>query len=135
MRTNVYQGPSEPEVPSAHVLIVEDEAIARRALARLLRSSGYSATMAASGEEALQRLADHDETTVAVVDLDLPGMNGLEFIARMRCTHPRVAPILVTATGTDRLAMFLSSHPVDYLRKPFDYAHLLHLISHAQQAG
>src|ERR1700733_3338967 len=64
-------------------LVVEDEDVARRALVNLLNSIGYDAAGAASGEEAL-KMKRALSPTVVLVDFNLPGMDGLEFIAQMR---------------------------------------------------
>src|SRR5689334_18545612 len=65
------------------VLIVEDERVARRALANLLAASGYVAQAAGSAEEALGLLnLKGQPPKVILVDLNLPGMNGLDFIRR-----------------------------------------------------
>src|SRR5687767_15905461 len=88
------------------VLIVEDERIARRALAARLTASGYETFAAESAEEALRLLAGKDDFPVrriALVDLNLPGMNGLEFISRLEGMDPDVFPVLMTAASDEVL--------------------------------
>ena len=121
-------GPPGPEQFRPAVLIVEDEQISRRALKALLASYGYTIEAAESAEQALQlldSLMDRPGPHIALVDLNLPGMNGLEFISRMQQLDPAAVPVLMTATGEDNLAAALRSHPVPYLRKPLDFERLL----------
>src|SRR6476661_3487946 len=90
--------PPQHEGPGAArsaVLIVEDERVARRALTTLLASYGFETAAAASAEEALalvSRLQDHSQDhsrrRVALVDFNLPGMNGIEFISRLEQLDP-----------------------------------------------
>src|SRR6266513_2896439 len=90
------------------VLIVEDEALSRRALARLLTDSGYRVEAVASGEEALRELRHGPAPQVALIDLDLPGMDGAEFIQKLREQAPSVEPILITAADAERVAARLA---------------------------
>jgi len=113
------------------VLIVEDEQISRRALKTLLASCGFSTESAESAEQALQLLEDLKQRPgphIALVDLNLPGMNGLEFISRLCQLDPAAVPVLMTATGDDALAAALRGHTVPYLRKPLDFDRLLSVI-------
>lgn len=80
------------------VMIVEDHAGMRRALRRLLERSPQLQVSgeAASAEEALDRVsAEHPD--LLVVDLNLPGMSGIDLIARLRQQHPKVRCIVVSA--------------------------------------
>jgi two-component system chemotaxis response regulator CheB len=117
--------------PRPAVLIVEDEHISRRALKTLLASYGFSIEAAESAEQALQLLDELKQRPgphIALVDLNLPGMNGLEFISRMVTLDPAAVPVLMTATGEDALAAALRGHAVPYLRKPLDFDRLLSVI-------
>ena len=122
----------ESDVMEAHkrVLIVEDEATSRKALTALLRASGYDADSAASAEEALQRM-NGDKPEILLVDLDLPGMNGIEFIAIVSKNRPDVRAVLITATSRERLESYIRHHPIKYIRKPIDLDALLSLMGPA----
>lgn len=109
------------------VLIVEDEAISRKALTALLRANGYDAESVASAEEALQRI-NGDHLAIMLVDLDLPGMNGIDFIAIIAKRRPEIQSVLVTATSRERLKDYIQAHPVKYIRKPIDLKALIALI-------
>ncbi len=114
------------------VLIVEDERISRRALSALLAASGYETQAVASAEEALRALKKGDVPHIALVDLDLPGMNGLELISRLSKMDPSVYPVLITAAGGEALSTLLHDRGVAYMRKPVDFGHLLALLSEQQ---
>ena len=123
------QGEHEPKTSRANVLIVEDERVSRRALAALMSASGYETEAAASAEEALSAVQSGVHPDIALVDLDLPGMNGLDFIGQLTQLDPAVFPVLITAANGDNLTRMLEQRGVAYLRKPVDFDHLMHLLS------
>jgi CheY-like chemotaxis protein len=112
----------------ANVMIVEDERVSRRALAALMSANGYKTEAMASAEEALAAVNAGTLPDIALVDLDLPGMNGLDFIGRLTRLDPGVFPVLITATNGDRLASLLADRGVAFLRKPLDFDRLLSLL-------
>src|SRR2546428_11876188 len=87
------------EPPGSGVLIVEDERVARRALRALLSASGYCAKAAESGEEALTLLQHVPPPSVALVDLNLPGMSGVGLIRRLQQVNPLIRGVLMTGAG------------------------------------
>jgi CheY-like chemotaxis protein len=111
------------------VLIVEDERLSRKALAMLLGACGYETIAAGSAEEALSMLSAEVEPDFALVDVDLPGMSGLEFAEKLNRVRPDVCTVLITAAEGERIQKFLREHPVTYLRKPLDFDHLLGVLS------
>ncbi len=135
--TLVMQGcdRSNPSLVENHVLIVEDERVSRKALALLLTACGYQTVAAGSAEEALRLLALDDTVDIALLDVDLPGMSGLELAERLEVSRPGTFTVLITAAEGDRIRAFLRDHPVAYLRKPLDFHHLLDLLNngHAPQ--
>ena len=120
---------TNPDTEDGHVLIVEDERVSRKALALLLRACGYKTVAAESAEEALRILALDDRPDFALVDVDLPGMSGLELVERLEETRPGTFTVLITAAEGERIRNFVRDHPVAYLRKPLDFDHLLGLMS------
>ncbi len=111
------------------LLIVEDEHIARRALAVLLENCGYHAAAAASAEIALEIIESRGVPHIALVDVDLPGMSGLEFVAELERLRPEVVTVLVSAADGDRIRAFCREHQhVTYVRKPLDFPKLLALL-------
>jgi len=107
------------------VVIVEDEQTSRRVLDRLLLASGYRTVSFGTAEEALSWFDQGPRPQYAVVDLDLPGMNGLQFIDRLRFHSPETHAILVTATDEQTLTRKTRGLHVPYLRKPLDFNRLL----------
>jgi two-component system, NtrC family, C4-dicarboxylate transport response regulator DctD len=120
---------STPSVTPRTVLIVEDESTSRRALAMLLGSYGYLTSAVASAEEAVSLLRRGVLPEVALVDLDLPGMNGLELIKVIEKLDPGVRPVLVTGADTERLEAALRDRHIDCLRKPLEFGRLLALLN------
>jgi CheY-like chemotaxis protein len=132
--TGVYGSARTNGVTKA-VLIVEDEPVARRALSALLRGAGYTPHAASSAEEALKLLGDGCQPRIALIDVDLPGMNGFELVRELRTIHPSIVPILVTATDGERIDKFRQGSSVSFMRKPIDVDDLLSLLEqgHAGQ--
>lgn len=113
---------------SLHILVVEDNALLARNLAEGLEAHGYSADFAADGELALQLALDpHQHYNLAIVDVGLPGIDGLALCRHLRQRQARRLPVLMlTARDTlsDKLAGF-DSGADDYLVKPFALEELL----------
>jgi len=100
-------------------MVVDDEAVARISLAEILRLEGYHVGTAASGEEALSLLGKSDPFDLMVLDLKMPGMDGLEVTETVHERSPGTVIILLTAFGTLETAiqaMRQGAH--DYLLKP-----------------
>jgi CheY-like chemotaxis protein len=127
VQTELPQG----QMPRPNVLIVEDERVSRQALAMLMSRSGYTTQAAASAEEALDAVNAGSHPDIALVDLDLPGMNGLDFIGRLTQLDPGVFPVLITASHSEHLPQMLADRGVAYMRKPVNFEGLLHLLDHA----
>ncbi|HZZ42227.1 MAG TPA: response regulator [Tepidisphaeraceae bacterium] len=117
------------ETLSGHsVLIVEDEAVSRRALSALLILSGHDTQAVRTAEEALDLVSSGNVPEFALVDLDLPGMNGMDLIHRLKRDHPDVIPVLITATSRERIERLTGDQDVQYMRKPIDLRLLLDLL-------
>src|SRR3954454_22899427 len=101
------------------VLIVDDEPAVRAALDRALRLDGYEIELAADGREALDRLADTRQDAV-ILDVAMPGIDGLEVCRRLRDAGDRTPVLMLTARDAvdDRVAG-LDAGADDYLVKPF----------------
>ena len=107
------------EQQSTHIMVVDDEAVARISLAEVLKLEGYRVATAASGEEALSLLGKSDPFDLMVLDLKMPGMDGLEVTDAVRQRSPGTVIILLTAFGTLETAMQAIKHGAhDYLLKP-----------------
>ncbi len=116
------------------ILVVEDEAISRRALVNLLSGSGYEARAVRSAEEAMECVGHGDSPDVALVDQNLPGMNGIDLIRCLEHDNPDMFPVLITAEARELIRNLDGEHPVTYMRKPINFHSLLRLIDHAKDA-
>jgi two-component system nitrogen regulation response regulator NtrX len=83
----------------ADILVVDDEPNIRRMLSSLLVAEGHTATQAATGEEALELLS-HNTPDVVLLDLALPGADGLEVLAQIRSREPAVPVIMMSGRAT-----------------------------------
>lgn len=109
-----------------HILVIEDNALLAQNLADCLEGEGHSTDFAADGRLGLQLVLEHHYDLV-ILDLTLPGLDGLELCRRMRAQVARHVPVLMlTARDTlqDKLAGF-DSGADDYLVKPFALEELL----------
>jgi two-component system, OmpR family, response regulator MprA len=111
----------DPDAPAgmARVLIVDDEPAVRAALDRALRLDRYETELAGDGREALDRLAEGHHDAV-VLDVMMPGVDGLEVCRRLREAGDRTPVLMLTARDAvdDRVAG-LDAGADDYLVKPF----------------
>jgi two-component system response regulator ResD len=110
--------------PRGSVLVVDDEPTITEVVSRYLNRSGYATRVAGDGPQALE-LAAAEAPDLVVLDLMLPGMDGLEVLRRLRA-RDRVSVILLTAKGeaTDRV-IGLRLGADDYVVKPFSPAELV----------
>jgi two-component system, OmpR family, response regulator ResD len=106
------------------ILVVDDEPTITDVVSRYLERAGYSTRIAGDGADAL-RIAGESRPDLVVLDLMMPGMDGLEVMRRLR-EHERVSVILLTAKGehTDRI-IGLRLGADDYVVKPFSPAELV----------
>lgn len=101
------------------VLIVEDEAIMRESLRDWLKDGGYEVETAEEGEEALEKIAKK-EFGVAVLDLRLPGKDGLEVLKEATEKDPKIKGIVITAYPSVETAVeAMKMGAIDYIVKPF----------------
>ena len=107
------------------VLIVEDDAALRHAIADFFATSGFQVRSAEHGAEAL-RVLDRQPPDILVLDLVLPWVNGLEVLATVRQRPTlRLLPVVIT-TGTATSDFDVRAYrPVKVVRKPFDFEALL----------
>lgn len=116
------------------VLMVDDEAKFRETTSKILRKRGFDATMAGSGEEALELLKDRSRDVV-VLDIRMPGMDGHEALARIKKIRPEAQVIMLTGHGdVDSAKESLEKGAYDYLNKPCDIDLLTSKINHAYRA-
>ncbi len=113
------------------LLIIEDEAPLREAVAEQLADHGFVVVQAATGEEALERLAEF-AFDIVITDLRLPGIDGGQVLESAVELYPDIIGIIVTGYGTVKDAVDAIKRGVrDYITKPFQFEELLHVINSA----
>ena len=106
------------------ILVVDDEKNVRVLFERVLAKEGYEVECAASGTEAIDKLAKNSFDLV-VTDLKMNGMDGLDLIKRGKSTHQHLPFILISGYGTAQTAVSAAQEGADvYLMKPIDMAAL-----------
>ncbi|MEW6238959.1 MAG: response regulator [Candidatus Omnitrophota bacterium] len=115
-------------MPEIRILIVDDEKELAESMFDLLEYEGYSVELAGTGEEALQRV-DMAYPDLLILDIKLPGINGLDVLQHVRETRSFLPILIVSASsqkGTRERAKELGAD--DVLLKPFDEEELLSII-------
>ena len=107
------------------VAIVDDDELFRRSIERLVRTAGFNVATFASAEDFLDS-ADLDRVTCAILDMRLPGMNGLDLQQRL-IARPTPLPIVFVSAHEEAAmrAMALRAGAIAFLKKPFDNSALL----------
>jgi DNA-binding response OmpR family regulator len=124
-------GLNAPPFPNARILVVEDEATTRKALTRALELAGYEAQSVASGEQALAWLAAH-RCDLLLLDLRMPGIDGVEVMKHIGQAHPESLIIVLTAHATVESAIeAVRAGAVDYLLKPCSLRDIEEAVSRA----
>ncbi|RMF91993.1 MAG: sigma-54-dependent Fis family transcriptional regulator, partial [Candidatus Schekmanbacteria bacterium] len=108
-----------------NILIVDDERVICQHLKRVLEKEGYEVSVAGSGEEALQKL-DAKAFKLAVVDIKMPGIDGLQLLDIIKKKYSDTSVVIMTAHGSIETAVSaMKRGAVDYLRKPFEIEEIL----------
>lgn len=117
------------------ILVVDDEHLIRWSLEQNLKKQGYDVTQAASGEDALA-LVSEDSPDIVLLDIQLPGINGLDVLEKIKEIDENIIVIMITALGvveTAVKAMRIGAH--DYINKPFNLDELAIIIKKALETG
>jgi two-component system chemotaxis response regulator CheY len=89
---------------SATVLVVDDSLMVRQQVSRALLGAGFDVVEAYDGVDALEKLAARPETSLLVLDVNMPNMGGLELLEKLRSSaHARVPVVMLTTEGQPRL--------------------------------
>jgi two-component system, OmpR family, response regulator MprA len=108
------------------ILVVDDERAVRESLQRALDLEGYEVELAADGEAALDRLGAATQADAVILDVLMPGIDGLEVCRRLRAGGNAVPVLMLTARAeVDSRVAGLDAGADDYLAKPFALAELL----------
>ncbi|MHB8092304.1 MAG: sigma-54-dependent transcriptional regulator [Syntrophales bacterium] len=111
------------------ILIVDDEKNIRLTLSQVLETLGAEIDTAANGEEALTKLKGR-EFGLVLLDIRMPGMDGMEILRRVREIRPDIRVIMITAYGTIESAIeAMKLGAADFLQKPFDPEEIRELVS------
>src|SRR6202051_4764898 len=107
------------------VLIIDDEAEIRESLQTLPELEGFAVETAASGEAGLQRIGEHPFDLI-LLDLALPGRDGMDILADIRAHETRLPVIMITAYGTvENAVRAMQSGAANFVQKPWDNEKLL----------
>ena len=110
------------------ILVVDDELIVRDSLKAWLVEEGFTVDTAASGPEALESLTQN-AVQLMLTDIKMPGMDGVELLAKAREIHPELVVVMMTAYATVETAVdAMKIGALDYLVKPFDPDKLIPMV-------
>ncbi len=113
------------------ILIVDDELVVRDSLGKWFTSEGYTAKPAGSAREALE-VIQHADFDIGLIDIKMPGMDGMELQARLKEADPDLIVIIMTGyAAVDTAVQALKQGAYDYITKPVDPDELSHLVSNA----
>src|SRR5258708_6473716 len=114
------------------LLVVDDEEGPRQSL-RVIFKDDYDLLMAEDGPTAIELVQKH-EIDVAVLDIRMAGMSGIEVLERIKYVNPNIEAIMMTAfETTDTIRQALRLRACDYINKPFDIAQMRAAVHQAMQ--
>ncbi|MDI6801148.1 MAG: response regulator [Thermodesulfovibrionales bacterium] len=103
----------------SRILVIDDEEIVRLSCKRSLAPEGYEVETAASGNEGLA-LFEKEKYDLVLIDLKMPGIDGIEILLNMKKKHPEQTAIIMTGYDTiEHIVESISSGAAHYLEKPF----------------
>jgi len=115
------------------ILVVDDEAVVRAGISRVLEREGLPIHTAADGSEALEIMANQS-IQIVLLDIKMPGMDGMEVLKHLRATYPETVVIMITGHPTIQSAVECTKlGAMDYLVKPFRVDELESLLRKAQK--
>jgi two-component system response regulator AtoC len=115
------------------VLVVDDEELTLRTISRGLREEGYEVLTAGSGEDALRIFAE-ENPDLTLLDIVLPGLDGVEVLRRMKAANPAAIILMMSAYHmVDRAVEAMKAGAHDYLIKPFHLADLMATLRRASE--
>jgi DNA-binding NtrC family response regulator len=118
----------------AEILVVDDDQSIATAFERFLRHEGHVCTVASNAEDAVRLVAERDPDLV-VMDIRMPGVDGLQTLQQLRSLYPDVYVVMMTAYGTSQTSIdAIRAGAFEYLTKPLDLDQLRTVIAHALAA-
>jgi two-component system, cell cycle response regulator len=125
------ENPSSLKSPPGKVLIVDDEPDTLEIIRRLLQFEGFEILTAPTGEEGVKKV-EEEHPEVVLMDISLPGIDGNEAVRRIKKVHPFPSVIMLTAYATvDNAIRALKQGASDFVKKPFENDHLIHIVHQA----
>ena len=119
----------------SNILIIDDDDQLRKSFEKLLSEEGYVVKLAPSGESGLD-LVHKEVPDLVILDMRLPGINGLETFKAIHVIEPKLPVIIMTAYGTTETAIeAIKMGAFDYILKPFDIPDMLVVLEQALEAG
>lgn len=112
------------------VLVVDDSKLMHKMYEVMLRQ--YALVYASDGRQALERLGEHEDIDLVLLDINMPNMNGLEFLAQVRAegTRAGIPVIIISTEGREEdTARGLEAGASAYIRKPFHSEEILDVIA------
>jgi DNA-binding NtrC family response regulator len=120
-----------PAINTASILIVDDDPVVRDSLGKWFESEDFDVDIAENAHTALQRIAA-GKFDVALVDIKMPGVDGIDLQAKMHEVEPEMPVIIMTGyASVDTAVRALKNGAYDYITKPFDPDELVHLVKKA----
>ncbi|MEN6532789.1 MAG: sigma-54 dependent transcriptional regulator [Bryobacteraceae bacterium] len=125
--------PISKPAPLGRILIVDDELVVRDSLEKWFASEGYETGAASSAREALE-LIQQAEWDLVLLDIKMPGMDGMELQSRLHDINPDLMIVIMTGYASVETAVqALKRGAYDYVTKPIDPDELVHLVSKAME--
>jgi diguanylate cyclase (GGDEF)-like protein len=117
------------KVAKGKVLVVDDAPDTLEIIQTLLHYEGYDVITALTGEEGVKK-AEEEKPEVILMDINLPGIDGNEALKRIRQINPQQCVVMLTAFATvDNAIQSLKEGASDFLKKPFENEHLIHIVN------
>jgi len=117
--------------PKGKVLIVDDAPDTLDIIQKLLSFEGYEVILASTGEEGVKKVKE-EKPDVVLMDISLPGIDGTEALKRIRTINPIQSVIMLTAFATvENAIQALKDGASDFVKKPFENEHLIHIVNQA----
>ena len=114
------------------IMLVDDEVPFVEAMVRRLKKRDLEVKTAYSGQEALEALAEYQNTDVVILDVKMPGMDGIETLKKIKASYPLTEVVMLTAHATVESAIEgMKLGAFDYLMKPCDMEQLMGKIEEA----
>jgi chemotaxis family two-component system sensor histidine kinase/response regulator PixL len=131
---NVPLSRARPVIQAESILVIDDSLTTRHDLSITLEKAGYQVIQARNGHEALAQLALHPEIKTVFCDVEMPQMNGLEFLDQLQKAYGSTAPRVIMLTARSNTQHIQTAHALGahtYLTKPYLAQELLQVLNHS----